>query len=290
MLLLLIDDQGEIWRGESRKLRDAFDSPFSGGEFVDYAITNLGFVAVNVYGTSCQVRLRPRFLGDLAREALRRWLRERRVDRVVLSYFTSRWNDELILPQGLEARLDELGQSQTCQQENFLMRQLPLENVPATAKGNERVPVADIMKCWRQLLDAYDAQDLLRVLRSAFGEQFVIVQRPNGGERVLFSEFGERMYWRQNTWRECAIGAPISEQPDRAFGRWVSQAYSAALVSTAPTYEAVDAIVNWPDAGRTRRRYRRVLLPFPENEAGQLLFCGSVDDRSVDLRVTPLRA
>ena len=58
MSLLLIDDQGEIWDGQSRKLRQSFGSPYSGGEFSDYAVANLGFVALNVYGGSCQVRPR----------------------------------------------------------------------------------------------------------------------------------------------------------------------------------------------------------------------------------------
>ena len=66
MALLLIDDQGHLWDGASRTLRASFDSPYSGGEFSDYAVTNLGFVAANAYGGSCQIRLRPNFVTDAA--------------------------------------------------------------------------------------------------------------------------------------------------------------------------------------------------------------------------------
>ncbi|MGD9806603.1 MAG: hypothetical protein AB7E81_23275 [Hyphomicrobiaceae bacterium] len=290
MLLLLIDDQGEVWRGESRKLREAFDSPFSGGEFVEYAIKNLGFIALNVYGTSCQVRLRPKFLGELAREALRKWLCDRRVERVVLSHFDSSWVDELVVPRALDARLDALRPAQTGRTGDFLLRPLSMENAPRMVLSNSRVPVADLMKSWPALLHEYEATNLLRLLRLAFNEKFVIVQRPSGGERVLFSEFGDQMYFRYDTWRECAIGAPISEQPDRAYGRWVNESYNVAMGSTKPSYEAVDAILHWPDIGRARRRYRRILFPFQENQSGQLLFCGSLDDTNVDLRISPPRA
>jgi hypothetical protein len=290
MLLLLIDDQGEVWRGESRKLRDAFDSPFSGGEFIEYAIKNLGFVAVNVYGPSCQIRLRPKFLGDMTREALRRWLKDRRVDRVVLSHFDSEWVDELIVPQALDTRLDALSPAQITRTDDFLLRALPVENAPRMVVDKTQLVVSDIMRSWPTLLREYDTSNLLRLLRVAFNEQFVIVQRPSGGDRVLFSEFGEQMYWRYDTWRECAIGAPISEQPDRAYGRWINESYKVAMGSAKPSYEAVDAILQWPDIGRARRRYRRILFPFQENQSGQLLFCGSVDDTNVDLRISPPRA
>jgi hypothetical protein len=290
MLLLLIDDQGEVWRGESRKLRDAFDSPFSGGEFIEYAIKNLGFIAVNVYGSSCQIRLRPKFLGDMTREALRRWLKDRRVDRIVLSHFDSAWIDELIVPQALDTRLDALSPKRATRTDDFLLRALPIENAPRMVVDNTHLVVADIMKSWPTLLREYDTANLLRLLRVAFNEQFVIVQRPNGGDRVLFSEFGDQMYWRYDTWRECAIGAPISEQPDRAYGRWINESYKVAMGSAKPSYEAVDAILQWPDIGRARRRYRRILFPFQENQSGQLLFCGSVDDTNVDLRISPPRA
>lgn len=290
MLLLLIDDQGEIWRGESRKLRDAFDSPFSGGEFVEYAIKNLGFIAVNVYGASCQVRLRPKFLGDLARETLRRWLHDRRVERIVLSYFDTNWIDELITPKALDTRLDALSPTQSDRADDFLLRTLPMDEAPRLTISNSPLAIGDIMKSWPTLLNEYETANLLRLLRLAFNENFVIVQRPNGGERLLFSEFGEQMYWRYSTWRECAIGAPISEQPDRAYGRWINDSYNDVLGSVAPSYEAVDAILHWPDIGRARRRYRRILFPFQENQSGRLLFCGSVNDSNVDLRITPPRA
>lgn len=271
-------------------MRDAFDSPFSGGEFIEYAIKNLGFIAVNVYGTSCQVRLRPKFLGGLARETLRRWLKDRRVERIVLSYFDAGWNDELIRPQGLDQRLDALAPPQPKRTGDFLMCALPKESVPRMTVENSNLAVADIMQNWPSLLRECETANLLRLLRLAFNEKFVIVQRPSGGERVLFSEFGHQMYFRYDTWRECAIGAPISEQPDRAYGRWINESYNAVLGTVTPTYEAVDAILHWPDIGRARRRYRRILFPFQETQSGRLLFCGSVDDANVDLRITPPRA
>jgi hypothetical protein len=226
----------------------------------------------------------------MTREALRRWLKDRRVERVVLSHFDSAWVDELIGPQALDTRLDALSPAQTTRTDDFLLRTLPVENAPRMVVDKTQLIVSDIMRSWPTLLHEYDTSNLLRLLRVAFNEQFVIVQRPSGGDRVLFSEFGHRMYPRFDTWRECAIGAPISEQPDRAFGRWINDSYKVAMGSAEPRYEAVDAILQWPDIGRARRRYRRVLFPFQENESGRLLFCGSVNDTNVDLRISPPRA
>ena len=109
MSLQLIDDQGQVWDGSSRQLRHAYDSPYSGGEFSDYAVVNLGFIATNVYGHSAQVRLRPTFTADAAYDALYRWLLSRRFDRVVITWLGDGWKNEMLRSnQAALIRLDDL--------------------------------------------------------------------------------------------------------------------------------------------------------------------------------------
>lgn len=90
MSLQLINTQGQVWDGSSRLLHDAYDTPYSGGEFSEYAVINLGFLAINVYGYSAQVRLRPNFTADAAFDSLYRCLRSRPFDRIVMTF----WDDE----------------------------------------------------------------------------------------------------------------------------------------------------------------------------------------------------
>jgi hypothetical protein len=283
MHLLLIDDLGELWRGDSRRLRAAFDSPYSGGEFIEYAVKNLGFVAINMYGTSCQVRLRPGFVAEKALSGLRNWLEPIRFERVVISKFEGGWRDELVKATNLMRRLEEiLVRGQQTRPDDFLASPM------ASASFDKLTPIADIIEGWTHLTNAYEAETIIRLLRAVFRDQFVVVkQQPDYG-RLVFKEFGDKMYSRYETWRECAIGAPIEEQPDRAFGRWVAEAYREAMADGLPRLDKVDAILHCPEGGRYRRRYRRLIFPLAAGSAGQFLVGGSFDDNSVDLRI-PVR-
>ncbi len=107
MSLLLIDDLGKVWQGESRQLRVAFDSPYSGGEFTEYAVKNLGFIAIDFYGSSAQLRMRPNFLGEKTVASARHWLQSAKVQRVALTTFEGGWRNELVRSHDVDARLEQ---------------------------------------------------------------------------------------------------------------------------------------------------------------------------------------
>lgn len=278
MSLLLIDDQGELWRGESRQLRAAFDSPLSGGEFVEYAVKNLGFIAMNVYGRSIQVRLRPGFVTAKAIAGLRGWLENATVERMVMSRFEGAWRDEMVQAANIVPRLDEMAPQagQSCPQD-YLSQPLPIERV-----GNEPV-VSQVCENWPNLVISHQTDTLVRLLRSVFKDRYVTVRSQPG--KLTFHEFGEAMFPTYDVWRSCAVGAPIQEQPDRSYGRWVSEVYSEAASGMMPHAAAVDAIINCPVRGRKRHRYQRLIFPLKAASDGQLLVGGSFDDPTIDLRV-----
>lgn len=112
MRLFLIDDLGNLWHGDSNQLRANFDARFSGREFVDYAVKNLGFLAINTYGLSCQVRLRPRFAAAKALLTFRNWLQLTKIERIIITKFEDGWRcgkqDELVLLAEAEHRMNAL--------------------------------------------------------------------------------------------------------------------------------------------------------------------------------------
>jgi len=280
MNFLVIDDLGEMWHGDSRRLRAAFDSPYSGGEFVEYAVKNLGFVAVNVYGTSCQVRLRPGFVATKALMAFRAWLKRSQLERVVITRFEGGWQDELVRPSDAEQRIDDLVQPERGQASDDYLS-VPL----ASADLSERPALAEVIEQWPQIAENYDTDTMVRLLRSVFDDRFVIVRRSPDRQKLCFQEFGGQIYARYEPWRTCAVGAPIQEQPDRAYGRWVSNLYMKSLDEAVPRLNAVDAIVRCPQRGRSRFRYKRAIFPLANDSAGDLFFTGSFENATVDLRI-----
>ena len=280
MSLLLIDDQGEIWDGQSRKLRQSFGSPYSGGEFSDYAVANLGFVALNVYGGSCQVRLRPTVVSDRSFRALHDWLNRTRNERVVLTWLDNEWQNELLRagPSSLR-RIEELmAGARRALPNDFLSRLVLPEELVANS------PLTEIVQQWSSLSQQSGQQGLMKLLELALGDRYVKVKPDAGSGRIVFHEFGEGLYGDYDTWRMCAVGAPIEEQPDRSFGKWVASAYREALDMRQPRVEQVDAIVRWPHAGRMRLRYHRVIVPVETPSGNTLLVGGSIINHRIDLR------
>lgn len=283
MSLFLLDDQGEMWRGDSRRLRIAFDTPFSGGEFIEYSVKNLGFVAINVYGASCQIRLRPTFVTQKAFATLIDWLGESRIERAVLTLFDAAWRDELVQSSKAIGRLEEvvLGCSNG-RHNDLLSKELPVQ-------ARESPPlIADLLASWPHLVNNYTTDVLLRLIGTAFDQRFVAVKQSPHLGKLVFHQFGESMYTQYDVWRTCAIGAPLQEQPDRTYGRWIAGAYREAASLEMPRQDAVDAIIRCPVAGgRQRFRYRRVIFPMQATGTDITFLAGSFADNAIDLRVPP---
>lgn len=263
-------------------MRSAFDSPFSGGEFSTYAVTNLGFIAINLYGSSSQIRLRPSMVGEATYAALRRWLGNSRSERVVLSWFDENWSIELLRAgTQLLQRMDEIvASSQRIKPHDFISQKLSVPQINSNALLNQ------IVTNWQSYKTPGGQRELMQMLEKALGNRYVVVKPDQTDNKIVFDEFGGGLYADFDVWRACAVGAPIEEQPDRQFGRWVAEAYTDALRSGEPRIDDVDAIVRWPHKGRTRLRYKRIILPVPgQNSTDARLIGGSIIDNRVDLRV-----
>lgn len=281
MSVLLIDDRGEIWDGQSRRLRQAFDSPYSGGEFSDYAVANLGFVALNVYGTSCQIRFRPSIIASDTYRALRDWLRQSCNERIVLTWYDQTWTSELLRagPNGLK-RLEQLiAGGALAKSTDFLSRLL------TNAELNPSSPLGALIQNWASLSTPSGQHALMHLLQVTLGNRYAILKHDASSGRMIFHELGEGLFSDYNTWRSCAIGAPMEEQPDREYGRWVAAAYRQAFEKQMPMIAEVDAIVRWPHAGRVRMRYKRVIVPLTGASDAPKLLGGSLIENRIDLRV-----
>lgn len=281
MSLLLIDDQGTQWDGASRQLRSAFDSPYSGGEFVEYAILNLGFIAINLYGTSWQIRFRPSIVTGRALAALTSNVTRAKIARVVITHFDSEWSSELIASkENALLRAEELvAAGRRPKQGDFLARPT-IANSPTTGRA-----FAEILQAWPKLAQPNGQHRLIELLKGAFNDRYVVVKQEANLGGLIFQEFGSGLFDKYETWRTCAVGAPVEEQPDRSYGRWIAESYLAALTAGEPQVQDIDAIVRWPHAGRTRLRYRRLLLPLTETDGTRMLLSASLMDNRVDLRV-----
>ncbi|NJO34110.1 MAG: hypothetical protein HC869_14175 [Rhodospirillales bacterium] len=281
MALLLIDDQGHLWDGASRTLRASFDSPYSGGEFSDYAVTNLGFIAANAYGGSCQIRLRPSFVAPEAMRSLLHWLNSGRIDRIVLSWLDKDWHHELLRSRETAvARVSELVEAAGRTQPNdFLAHDVKAGQLP------ENTALGILLRYWDRLSEPEGHASLMNLLNKALGNRYVLAQKDPHIAKMVFREFGGGLFNHYDAWRSNGLGVPIEDLPDHSYGRWIADAYDNAMAERAPRIADVDAIVKWPHVGRTRMRYRRVIVPYADVQGENWILGGSIIDNRIDLRL-----
>jgi hypothetical protein len=144
--------------------------------------------------------------------------------------------------------------------------------------------LAELIAKWTVSTSDKRPENVGPAITSILGNRYAIVQQDKVNSRLLYKELGDGLFTSYDTWRTCAVGAPMEEMPDRAYGRWVKGCYSSALNTMEPTIEKVDAIVHWPHSGRTTMRYRRLILPLSLTDGSRIVVGGSLVDDRVDLR------
>ena len=81
------------------------------------------------------------------------------------------------------------------------------------------------------------------------------------------------------------VNLRVDDQPDYAYGKWVSSLYRDVMVSGKPTLQEIDAVITWPEKPRTNYRYRRLVLPFEGEDNSTMLLGATQLDPLINLRV-----
>ena len=280
MRYLLIDDHGELWSESSDVIRKSFASKLSDDGTSAYLVKNLGFIAVDFFGTSAQIRLRPAILSQAAFETLATWLRENDYQRIALTYYDRDWHFELFpdTARMLHRLLQLVNTLQLSRPSDFIAQSAKLDtlqNYPA---------LRSLIDNWDHLSRELAPESMKRILRQLTRGRYVIVRRNPDSGRLVLVDTGDGYRTHGREWAKDARGTPVEQQPDLAYGTWINSTYEAALRSNEPIVQDVDAIVATPEFGRYRLRYKRLMLANRSSEQPWLL-CSSALDERIDLRL-----
>lgn len=274
----LIDDTGNEWDEGSATLRRKLNAIHLGTEeFRDYAIRNLGFVHVSFASSGTLICLRPQVVAQPAIAGVFYRLYDLAPRRIAITV----WGESKVqVCIGVRSAIavisglsDKLFENRT---EDFHRRRVPLAKLPKRSK------LGSLLDAWQH---GARPADLKPTLCDVVGNKFAIVEA-SGSDRsqLILREIGEGLVLYDASWRSLARGRRFEDQPDLAYARWVAETYREVAKAAHPILEEVDAIVERPQHGRRRHRYRRVVLPF-----GGSLLLGATDlDASVDLRRSSL--
>lgn len=277
----LFDDRGESWEGGSLRLADALQASIIGDELTNYAVRNLGFVAVSETESMARIRLRPSIVSPVAFSALLYWLHDRVKDRFVLSFLESEWSHEVLGTRDkvVHRLMQRISPRTNDREGDFLQAPRPLHSLPASS------PLRAVLNIWSETEGVYDRARLHPLLESALDGRFVLIEARTGASNLLIKDIGSGLRKPAQHWLARSIGLRVEDQPDYAYGKWVARSYRDVINSGEPDLGDVDAVISWPQASRQSFRYRRLLLPFRTADNSAMLLGATLADPSINLRV-----
>jgi len=279
MQLLLIDDQGDLWVDTASTLRASFAPDVPNDTCSNYVVKNLGFVAVDVFGRSCQVRVRPAMVSEASLQTLYAWLETNGFERVALGYFDSDWHLELHAGVGkLKNRLNLLVDGVRVQRPSHFVAEA------RSLDGLHAYPcLSALIANWSSLRAEPRRSQLIAAVKTLTGGRFTLLKVERDSDRLVIDDTGSGYLTYGSDWPKRARGAPFAKQPDRDYGSWLEETFAPALISDSPLVHDVDAIVSTPAFGRYRLRYKRLILPF-ERDGQRYLLASSAIESGIDLR------
>ncbi len=281
---LLIDDDGTVADSRSTTYRASLHALHTGDGFIDYAVRNLGFIAVDAQRASVKLRMRPTHVSPIAFAGLMYFLADKRPDRVLLSKLDrDGWQHEFLgsgdVAQPKLARL--VARAQCARDGDFLAEPADIDQLPADH------PLHQLLDARAALLDAAERHGLDAVAAIAAPltkGRFALSTADAAINRIVLAAIGNGYNPESQYWLSRIVGHRMNDLPDARYGAWTYDAYAAALKAGTPALDRCDIIVDWPRDGRTRYRNQRLMLPLQLANGSHTLVTATVLDPTVNLR------
>lgn len=277
----IIDDQGRVWHEHSLVLRADNSGLVAGEGFIDYAIRNMGFIALRqVEGNALELRLRLDGVSEAAFIAASYLLWDRAPSRIVLAHWTEgKWQFELHLGLGtLMARLSRSGSVSRSRQKRTLNAERSLESLQHSDKFRE------IMLEWQAARPgANDAGFMARLAELSNNRYIVYEKDPLAGFRV--AGFGTNQPEFALKWLGSSESTLV-RHPDIEYAWACERSFSAAIERDVAILEEIDAFVRWQSGAQEmplRRKYQRLLLPLLGGSRSRLVSI-TRENPAIDLR------
>ena len=210
------------------------------------------------------------------------WLLERPVERVLVSIMDKGgWSHELFgeKQDAVNGLLRSCGPTYEDRAGEFLRKRRDLAQLPSSS------PLRGLLNIWSETFHLDQREQLWSITREALKGRYALLKLTERSPNLVFQEIGPGFLSFNDTWLSQAPGLRLEDQIDFAYGKWLASTYKDAMNAGGPCLEDVDAIINRPDGGRRRVRYRRLILTGQKKKGPLSVLSASIIDDSIDLRV-----
>jgi hypothetical protein len=261
---MLVTAEGDWVREGSAEFRAALGDLDPDYDASLFAVKNLGFIKFQILEESIiEIELHPRNVELPALLAVQQQLLSSQVKLFRIKYFDITWRSEITVSrEGAVSRLSELCAPSFAPPptQKFLVEPRDYSEL-FRDEGN---PLRLLAQKWRMSFGFFDASVIsFAVEYQLLSRLMVFGVKPNGGDPV-FRFIGEGFKWLGRDYQLFGVGQRVENQPDKDYGRWVSEFYKSVANTGQPRYDHVTAgIRSAPDESRLFvSRYERLLLPW----------------------------
>ena len=285
MRTVIFDDNGCMWDTQSPALYAEFYGVSCDFDLIAYLIDNLGFVELQYKRPdAARLRLHPETASSAAIAAAIFAVWDDCPTRIVISTRGARATDMICMgPSAATAHIASLvanAQNQTHQR--FISKSVsPREALDA------RDPLAKLLDLWVSSLGHFCPEDHSELFDGSLQGRCMIVEAgQNRDLRISQVGHGFRAYSPQ--WCRNAIGLPLENQPDYAYGLWVREKFESVAERWTARLDDVDVMLNRPHLNdMIRSRYRRLILPYRDTSTNtDRLIGASMTDETIDFQRT----
>jgi len=273
---MVFDDQGIPWSADSVELRRQLCCLDYPGQLIPDLVRNLGFIAVDYRPNCIEVHLRSSTASPVAAVGFLYWLMGSGTTR---GYIRDLDRFAIELAPSLEALISSVGAIDGAGLMLNRVAERPVDHRQLAANS----PLLELLRRWTQAGGKLWFDDYAATIQQHLGNRFVLARVTESG-RIVIVAVGDGLRIPNRTWFTNVIGSDLAYQPDRAYGRWVNEAYARVYRTQQPAISDCDADIYWPGEGWVRRKYRRLIIPGTTADGESYLLMTNCTEAQVDLR------
>jgi hypothetical protein len=263
-LSMLVTAEGDWVLEDSAEFRAALGDPAPDYDASLFAVKNMGFIKFQILeGSIIEIELHPRNVALPALLAVQQQLLTSHVKLFRIKYFDTAWHSEItVSPEGAVSRLSELCAPSFAPPptQKFLVEPRDYSEL----LQDQGSPLRLLAQKWRMSFGFFDASVIsFAVEHQLLSRLMVFGVKPSGGDPV-FRFIGDGFQWLGRDYQLFGVGQSVENQPDKDYGRWVSEFYKSVATTGQPRYDHVTAGIRLtPDEPKLFvSRYERLLLPW----------------------------
>jgi hypothetical protein len=270
---MLVTPDGEWVFEDSPEFRAILGDPDPDPDYdaTLFAVKNLGFIRFEMLGKSViEVELHPRNVALPALLAVQEQLQSSRITLFRVRYFDTAWCSEIF--STAERAIERL--SDLCAptfvpppSDKFFVEPKDYSSLFRT----EVNPLRLMAQKWRMSFGYFDPTLISFAISHNLLSRLIIVGvHPHKADPVFRFIGDGHSNWLDRDYHFHGIGEKVENQPDKEYGSWVSNFYTAVAATREPRYDHVTAEIQRPPSKHITR-YERLLLPWKTPSAEVLV-------------------